>query len=115
MAEASQLRTRFTDCASGVPLVAAFRDAAVKEPITRSASALNDGLRKILDSTTVGHLTPPSRSPEGIEMIAVCNKSDRQDAAAAENLRSDLVFKKLQGESDKRYQEIRAKAVIVKR
>ena len=115
LAEATQLRTRFTDCTSGLQLVAAFRDTAVKEPVTRSASTLNEGLRKILDATPVGHLTPPSRSPQGIEMIAVCGKSDRQDAAAAENLRSDLVFRKLQGESEKRYKEIRAKAVIVKR
>jgi peptidyl-prolyl cis-trans isomerase SurA len=115
MAEAGQLRTRFTDCATGVPMAAAFRDTAVKEPITRSASTLNDALRKILDSTPVGKLTPPSRSPQGIEMLAVCNKSDRQDAAAAENLRNDMVFKKLQGESDKRYAEVRAKAIIVNR
>ena len=115
MAEAGQLRARFTDCATGVPMAAAFRDTAVKEPITRSASALNEALRKILDSTPVGKLTPPSRSPQGIEMLAVCNKSDRQDAAAAENLRNDMVFKKLQGESDKRYAEVRAKAIIVNR
>ena len=115
LAEANQLRARFTDCASGMQIVAAFRDAAIKEPVTRSASALNEALRKVLDSTPVGHLTPPSRGAQGVEMLAVCNKSDRQDSTAAENIRSDLVFKKLQGESNKRYQEIRAKAVIVKR
>ena len=114
-AEANQLRTRFTDCATGIPMAAAFRDTAVKEPMTRSASTLNEGLRKILDATPVGKLTPPSRSPQGIEMLAVCNKSDRQDAAAAENLRNDMLFKKLQGESDRRYAEVRAKAIIVKR
>ena len=114
-AEANQLRTRFTDCATGIPMAAAFRDTAVKEPMTRSASTLNEGLRKILDATPVGKLTPPSRSLQGIEMLAVCNKSDRQDAAAAENLRNDMLFKKLQGESDKRYAEVRAKAIIVKR
>ena len=115
LAEANQLRARFTDCASGMQIVAAFRDAAIKEPVTRSASALNEALRKVLDATPVGHLTPPSRGAQGVEMLAVCNKSDRQDSTAAENIRSDLVFKKLQGESNKRYQEIRAKAVIVKR
>ena len=48
-------------------------------------------------------------------MLAVCNKSDKQDTAAAENVRNDLVFKKLQGESEARYKEVRAKAIIVKR
>ena len=114
LAEAGQLRARFNDCAAGIQMVAALRDAVIKEPVTRSASALNEALRKILDSTSVGRLTPPSRSPQGVEMLAVCNKSDRQDASAAENLRNDMLFKKLQNESDKRYKEIRAKAVIVK-
>jgi peptidyl-prolyl cis-trans isomerase SurA len=115
LAEANQLRGRFTDCASGVQLVSAFRDAAIKEPVTRSSSSLPEGLRKVIDSTSVGRLTPPSRSPQGVEMLAVCNKSDKQDAAAAETVRNDLVFRKLQGESENRYKEIRAKAVIVKR
>lgn len=115
LAEANQLRTRFTDCASGMPLVAAFRDAAIKEPVTRSSSSLPEGLRKIIESTSVGRLTPPSRSAQGVEMLAVCNKSDKQDSAAAENVRNDLVFRKLQGDSDSRYKDIRAKAVIVKR
>jgi peptidyl-prolyl cis-trans isomerase SurA len=69
----------------------------------------------MLDATPVGRLTPPSRSAQGVEMLAVCNKSDRQDAAAADNLRNDMLFKKLQGESDKRYAEVRAKAIIVNR
>ena len=112
-AEAGQLRARFTDCTSGLQLARAMRDTAVKEPIIRSASALGDQLNKILDSTPVGHLTPPSRGPEGMEMIAVCAKSNQEDSSAAENLRNELVFKKLEGESNRRYREIRAKAVIV--
>ena len=115
LAEANQLRTRFTDCASGMQLVSAFRDAAIKEPVTRSSSSLPEGLRKIIETTSVGRLTPPSRSAQGVEMLAVCNKSDKQDTAAAENVRNDLVFKKLQGESEARYKEVRAKAIIVKR
>ena len=114
-AEANQLRARFTDCTAGVALAQAMRDIAVKEPMSRAGSALNDQLRKILDQTTVGHLTPPSRSPQGIEMLAVCGKNNRDDSGASEGLRSDLLFKKLQGESDRRYREIRAKAIIVKR
>ncbi len=112
-AEAAQLRTRFTDCATGIPMLIAYRDTAVKEPITRSASTLSEPLRKLLDATPVGRLTPPSRGPQGIEMLAVCNKSERTDQAAADNVRNDLLFKKLQAESERRYREVRAKAIIV--
>ena len=92
-----------------------MRDVAVKEALTRSASSLNDPLRKILDATPVGHLSPPSRGPQGLEMLAVCSKDDRNDTSAEENLRNELVFKKLETESARRYREIRAKAVIVNR
>jgi len=111
--EANQLRARFTDCASGIPTATALRDVAVREPVTRYASALSDGLRKILDSTPTGRLTAPSRSAQGIEMLAVCAKGEKSDQNAAESVRSDLLFKKLQKESERRYQEVRAKAVIV--
>lgn len=112
-AEANQLRGRFTDCASGIPLATAMRDVAVREPVTRYASALPDQLRKILDSTQTGRLTAPSRSPQGIEMLAVCSKGEKQDQNAADNVRNDLLFKKLQKESERRYREVRAKAIIV--
>jgi peptidyl-prolyl cis-trans isomerase SurA len=111
--EANQLRARFTDCASGIQLARGMRDTAVKEPIIRSASSLGDQLNKILDSTPVGHLTPVSRGPQGLEMIAVCAKSNQSDTGSAESLRNELVFKKLEGESTRRYREIRAKAIIV--
>ncbi len=112
-AEANQLRARFTDCATGIPLATALRDVAVREPVTRYASALSEPLRKVLDSTQAGRLTAPSRSAQGIEMLAVCSKGEKQDQNAADNVRSDLLFKKLQKESERRYREVRAKAIIV--
>jgi peptidyl-prolyl cis-trans isomerase SurA len=111
--EANQLRARFTDCATGIPLATSLRDVAVREPVTRYASALSEQLRKILDSTQAGRLTPVSRSQQGIELLAVCSKGEKQDQNAAENVRSDLLFKKLQKESERRYQDVRSKAVIV--
>jgi peptidyl-prolyl cis-trans isomerase SurA len=113
--EAQQLRSKFTDCNSGLEVARATRDVAVREPINRSATALSDQLRALLDKTEVGRLTPPSRGPQGIEMIAVCGKTSREDAAAAEAVRSELLSKRLEGDGDRRYREIRAKAIIVKK
>jgi peptidyl-prolyl cis-trans isomerase SurA len=113
MQDAQALRSRFTDCTTGVQLVTAFHDAVIREPVTRSASALSDQLRQTLDKTDVGHLTAPQRSPQGIEMLAVCGKANRLDSAAADEMRNDMLTKKLRSESDRRYQEVRAKAIIV--
>ncbi len=115
IADANQLRAKFTDCASGLELVRAARDAAVNPPVTRAASTLGDPLRKLLEKTEMGHLTAPARGPQGVEMLALCNKANREDSAAAESIRNDLLMKKLEGESTRRYQEVRAKAIIVKK
>ena len=115
MAEAQQLRARFNDCSSGLALAGGLRDTAVKEPVSRSASALNDQLRKIIQDTAVGHLTPPQRGPEGVEMLAICSKSNRLDTDAEENMKNDLLTKRLESVSASLYQDVRAKAVIVKR
>lgn len=115
ISQAQSLRARFTDCETGLQLARGMTDTAVRDPMTRSASALTPELRKLLDQTAVGHLTPPSRGEAGIEMLAVCKKTDREDTSAAENVRNDLLAKKLDSQSDARFQELRAKAIIVKK
>ena len=115
LSQAQALRARFTDCETGLPLARAMNDTAVREPMTRSASTLTPDLRKLLDQTPVGRLTPPSRGPSGVEMVAVCKKVDREDASAAENVRNDLLAKKLDSQSASRFRELRAKAIIVKK
>jgi peptidyl-prolyl cis-trans isomerase SurA len=103
MKNAMSLRSRFTDCASGVELVRTMQDAVIQSPVTRSSSGLQPQLKQLLDKTEV------------IEMLAVCNKSDREDSEGLETVRADLLQKRLQSVSDKRFAEVRARAVIVKK
>jgi peptidyl-prolyl cis-trans isomerase SurA len=115
MREATQLRARFADCNEGSQLASALKDVAVKQPLTRPGSALGDQLRDLLGNTPVGHLTPPSRSPDGIEMIALCSKNAlHDDAVRGAGVRDMLLSQRLQKEADKLYQEVRARAIIVK-
>lgn len=115
MGEAAQLRARFINCNEGVRLASSLQDVAVKDPLTRAGSALNSRLRDLLNKTPVGHLTPPSRGPNGIEMIAVCKKGTlRDDAARGAAVREMLLTKRLQKAADRLYQKVRARAVIVK-
>lgn len=114
--EANQLRQRFNDCNEGIALARSMNDVAVKEPMTRTSTALNEALRTLLDATNVGHLTPPQRGQAGIEMIALCAKNTVNDQnSATEELRYDLLSAKLEKESARLYADVRAHAVIVKR
>jgi peptidyl-prolyl cis-trans isomerase SurA len=112
---AAALRAKFNDCTTGSELVRGMQDGVMKSPVTRSSSALQPALKQLLEKTPVGHLTPPQRGQEGIEMLAVCAKSDREDNEAMDTVRGDLLMKRLQVVSDKRFAEVKSRAVIVKK
>jgi peptidyl-prolyl cis-trans isomerase SurA len=115
-AEATGLRARFRDCNSGVQLARALRDVAVQPQIGRRANTLSAELVALFDRTPVGQLTPPQRGPTGVEMVAVCGKSDAgANSAASESIRDTLLIRKLQADADKRFADVRKRAVIVRR
>ena len=113
--EANGLRTRFTDCQSGEALTRAMNEVALKEAMTRTSATVPDQLREVLDHTPIGHLTPPQRTPSGIEMIAVCSRKDvRDDNTAGADIRNELLYNRLEGESQKLFADIRKRAIVVK-
>lgn len=114
--EARGLRSRFNNCDTGVKLARSLRDVAVKAPVRRRANTLNPALVKLLARTKVGTLTAPQRGASGVEMLAVCEKSDRGGRiAAGSTIRDELLAKKLKVHSDRRYQDIRRRALIIRR
>ncbi|MGE3244911.1 MAG: SurA N-terminal domain-containing protein [Beijerinckiaceae bacterium] len=114
--EANSLRARFKNCREGAQLARALRDVAVQAPVTRRANELNEQLIKVLDRTPVGQLTQPARGTTGVEMIAVCAKTDVTGrAAAGQTIREELLSKKLEVHSKRRYQELRGRAIVVRR
>jgi peptidyl-prolyl cis-trans isomerase SurA len=114
MREATQLRARFTDCPAGAQLASAIQDVAVQQPTTRTASGLNDQFRDLISNTPIGHLTPPSRGPDGIEMIAVCDKSATHDDSERNTTVHDMLLSQhLEDASSKLFKDVRARAVIV--
>jgi peptidyl-prolyl cis-trans isomerase SurA len=115
MREAEALRTRFTDCATGLQLARSLPDAAVKEQMSRNAAGFNEEVRDLLDRTPVGHLTPPTRGAGGVEMLAVCQKFENADDSTLHDRISALLLDEhLKQESDRLYAEVRAHAVITK-
>ena len=114
--EANGLRARFNDCNAGTALARGLRDIAIQKRITRRAADLPPALAKLLDRTPVGKLTAPQRGVNGIEMIAVCSKSDRSGRiAAGQDIRNEMLEKKLKVHSDRRYKELREKAIIIRK
>ncbi len=112
---AQALRGRFNGCEAGAEVVRSMQDAVIQGAVTRSGSGLPAQLKQILDKTEVGHLTPPQRAAEGIMMLALCAKSDREDNEATEAVRGDLLVKRLEGVSSQRLAEVKARAIIVKK
>ena len=78
--------------------------------------ALPDGLADVIGKTPVGRLTPPQRTGDGYEMIAVCSAGGAgTDSSAAQEVRQELLAKKLEGVAEKLYAPLRKRAIIVKR
>ncbi len=113
---AEALRARFANCSSGLAEARALAGVAVREPLTRSSTSLSAPLRALLEKTPVGHLTPPSRSPSGLEMVAVCDRAAAKDDT---ELRKTIADRLLQAHYDaeaaSRLKDMRARAVIDKR
>jgi peptidyl-prolyl cis-trans isomerase SurA len=116
MREAQALRSRFSDCASGLPLARGLPDVAIKPPISKAASSLPEATRKAIEETGKGRLTPPDRSAAGIEMIAVCGTDEDIDQSSIrDSVQQRLLAERLIKEGDRLYKDLRATAVIDKR
>jgi peptidyl-prolyl cis-trans isomerase SurA len=93
-----------------------MRDTAIRPAMTRSAATLSPQFVAIVEKTPVGRLTPPQRSADGIEMLAVCDKSSGgTDGPAAQAIREELLARRLSAVGEKLYEPLRKRAIIVRR
>lgn len=114
--EANGLRTRFTSCEQGIKYARSLNDVAIQGLITRRAASLTPAVAKMLAQTPVGKLTRASRGATGVEMIAVCGKKNLSgQVAAGSTITQELKAKKLKVHSDRRYNELRKRALIIRR
>ncbi len=114
--EAEALRTRFASCVTGIPYAKSLPGVAVREKLVRSSTQLNDSTKDLLDKLPIGHLTPPSRSPNGIEMIALCDRSaERNDEELRKTISERILADHMEAETQSKFKEMRAAAAIEKR
>lgn len=111
--EADALRSRFANCAEGIPFTRALDEVAVREQIVKFSADLPQQSRQILDGTEVGHLTPPERTSEGLQMFAVCAKKQTKDDTPEQKKIRDQLFEKKFGAKAAAYlQRLRREAMI---
>lgn len=110
VAEANGARARFNNCTTGLEALRNMRDVAVKLPVRRTSDTLSPQLNKILAATPVNRMTQPFPSDQGIEALAVCEKTERAGLArAGSNADSD---KKKTADATSYLKSLRSKAVI---
>jgi peptidyl-prolyl cis-trans isomerase SurA len=111
--EADALRKTFKGCDQSIPAVRAMRDVAVRTQVTRSSADLPEGLRKILDSIPVGELTAPEVTRHGIEMFAICAKTETKTNTPERNkVRQTMLEELFKKESDRYLRQLRRAALI---
>lgn len=111
--EADALRARFANCADGIPFARALDEVAVRDQIIKFSADLPQQSRDILDNTDVGHLTPPERTSEGLQMFAVCSKRQtKNDTPEKKKIRDELFEKKFDAKAAAYLQKIRREAMI---
>jgi peptidyl-prolyl cis-trans isomerase SurA len=111
--EADALRSRFQNCNDGIPFARALGEVAVRDQVSKFSADLPEALRRILDSTAVGHLTPPETTNEGVQMFAVCDKKEtKSDTPEMHEIR-DQMFQQKFGAKAKRYLEDLRRAAMI--
>jgi peptidyl-prolyl cis-trans isomerase SurA len=111
--DAEALRSRFTDCDSGLKYARTLRDVAVRDVIVKSSSDLPQVLRDVLDKTEIGHLTAPEVTPQGVELFALCERKEtKEDTPEKRQAREKLFGEKFQAKAKQLLRELRKQAMI---
>jgi peptidyl-prolyl cis-trans isomerase SurA len=92
----------------------ALPDVAVREAIVRQSTDLPQQQRDVLNNTPVGRLTPPDVSMQGVELFAVCNKTEAKggETVAKREARESVYQERFQAISKKYLRELRSQALI---
>jgi peptidyl-prolyl cis-trans isomerase SurA len=72
--EAEQLRGRFNNCDEGLALARTIREVAVINVGRKLASEITPQLYEAIKDVKAGGLSAPQVTPQGVEMLAVCER-----------------------------------------
>ena len=111
--DAEALRERVTSCAEANNYFRSMRNAAIRAVVTKTSADLPEVLRDMLEKTPVGHLTPPERTKQGIEMVALCARNKTIiDTPKKREIREKMFQEKYEAKSKSYLRDIRKSAMI---
>jgi peptidyl-prolyl cis-trans isomerase SurA len=111
--EADALRSRFQNCAEGIPFARALAEVAVRDQVIKFSADLPQQSRDIVDGTEVGHLTPPETTAEGVQMFAICSKRvTKSDTPEMRKIRDEIFQRKFGAEAKRYLARLRREAMI---
>jgi peptidyl-prolyl cis-trans isomerase SurA len=111
--EAEALRARVQSCDDANTFFKSMQNAAIREPVLKTSADIPEVLRKLLDDTPIGHLTPPEVTKQGVEMVALCaRKPTTIDTPKKREIRDKMFAQKYEATSKAYLQEIRKAAMI---
>jgi peptidyl-prolyl cis-trans isomerase SurA len=111
--EAELYRSRIGSCEEANSLFRSTPNATIRESVTKTTADLPEPLRKVLDDTPVGHLTPPEVTKQGIEMVVLCSRNPTViDTPKRREIREKMYTEKYEKTSKSYLAEIRKAAMI---
>jgi peptidyl-prolyl cis-trans isomerase SurA len=111
--EAEALRARVQSCDEANTYFKSMQNAAIREPVVKTSADIPQVLRKLLDDTPIGHLTPPEITKQGVEMVALCARNPTTiDTPKKREIRDKMFAQKYETTSKAYLQEIRKAAMI---
>ena len=111
--EAEALRARVQSCDEANTYFKTMQNAAIREAVVKTSADIPQVLRKLLDDTPIGHLTPPEITKQGVEMVALCaRKPTTVDTPKKREIRDKMFAQKYEATSKTYLQEIRKAAMI---
>ncbi len=111
--EAESLRARIQTCADANSFFKSMQNAAIRESVTKTSADIPPTLRELLDSTPIGHLTPPEVTKQGVEMVALCARNPTTiDTPKKKEIRDKMFAEKFEAKSKAYLKDIRASSMI---
>jgi peptidyl-prolyl cis-trans isomerase SurA len=111
--EADTLRSRIQTCDEANSYFKSMPNAAIREAVVKTSADIPPVLRKVLDDTPIGHLTPPEVTKQGVEMVVLCDRRPTTiDTPKRKEIRDQMYKKKYDATSTAYLDEIRKAAMI---
>lgn len=112
-AEARRLGARFDSCETSRKLAAPIRDVVIRDIGKRNSTSLSKEQAAILSKVGENKVTPPKKTDQGVEMLAICNKRETSGEEVARLAAQSTLINKEYTELAKRHLfDLRQSAII---